>query len=239
MHMKTFKTFLFLLMITITCYSTAIAGNSDETQIRKVTGFNAIKVSTGIDLYLTMGDAEEVKIVADDDIIDDLITEVEDGTLRIYMKRKNWFNWGSGNETRKAYVTVKELEALSASSGSDVESTNTLKGETLEVSCSSGSDVEIDVFYKNLSVDTSSGSDAKLTGKVKTLKVNASSGSDIKAKDLESAICYADASSGSDITVNVSSEFYANASSGADLAYYGNPDIRDIDESSGGDVHQR
>ncbi|MDX8338082.1 head GIN domain-containing protein [Draconibacterium sp. IB214405] len=237
--MKTFKSFLILLMIAVTCYSTALAGNSDETQIRKVKGFNAIKVSTGIDLYLTMGDAEEVKVVADDDIIDDLVTEVENGTLKIYMKRQNWFNWGNGNETRKAYVTVKELEKLSASSGSDVETTNTIEGESLEVSCSSGSDVELDVHYKNLSVDTSSGSDAKLRGKVKTLKVGASSGSDIKAKDLESAICYADASSGSDITVSVSSEIYAHASSGADVAYYGDPEIRDTDESSGGDVHRR
>ncbi|WP_163322461.1 head GIN domain-containing protein [Draconibacterium mangrovi] len=237
--MKTFSKILFLFMIAVTSYGTVLAGHSDETQMRQISGFNAIKVSTGIDLYLTMGNTEEVKVVADDDIIDDLITEVEGGTLKIYMKRNNWFNWGSGNQTRKVYVTVKELNELSASSGSDVESTNTLEGESLEVSCSSGSDLKIEVFYKNLSVDTSSGSDAKLSGKVKTLRVDASSGSDIKASDLESAICYANASSGSDITVSVSSELYANASSGSDINYHGNPEIRDIDESSGGDVSQR
>ncbi|WP_320110805.1 head GIN domain-containing protein [Draconibacterium orientale] len=237
--MKTFSKFLFLVMIAVTSYGTVLAGNRDETQTRQISGFNAIKVSTGIDLYLTMGNAEEVKVVADDDLINDLITEVEGGTLKIYMKRRNWFNWSSGNETRKVYVTVKELKELSASSGSDVESTNTLEGESLEVSCSSGSDLEIDVFYKNLSVNTSSGSDAKLHGKVKTLRVEASSGSDIKAGSLESVICHANASSGSDITVSVSSELYANASSGSDINYHGNPDIRDIDESSGGDVSQR
>ncbi|QIA06729.1 head GIN domain-containing protein [Draconibacterium halophilum] len=237
--MKSFKKIVFLLIIAVTSYGTVIAGNSDETQIRQISGFNAIKVSTGIDLYLTMGNTEEVKVVADDDIIDDLKTEVEDGTLKIYMKRQNWFNWGSGNETRKVYVTVKELKKLSASSGSDVESTNTLEGESLDVSCSSGSDLKIEVYYKNLLVDTSSGSDSKIRGKVKTLRVDASSGSDIKAKDLESAICYANASSGSDITVSVSSEIYAKASSGSDINYHGSPDIRDIDESSGGDVSQR
>ena len=45
---------------------TVLAGN--ETQNRNVKGFNAINVSTGIDLYLTMGNEESVKIVADDDI---------------------------------------------------------------------------------------------------------------------------------------------------------------------------
>ncbi|WP_321348231.1 head GIN domain-containing protein [uncultured Draconibacterium sp.] len=237
--MKTFAKVLFLFMIAVTSCGTVLAGNRDETQTRQISGFNAIKVSTGIDLYLTMGDAEEVTVVADDDIINDLKTEVEGGTLKIYMKRRNWFNWGSGNETRKVYVTVKELNELSASSGSDVESTNTLEGESLDVSCSSGSDLKIEVFYKNLSVDTSSGSDAKLRGKVKTLRVGASSGSDVKAGDLESVICYANASSGSDITVSVSSELYADASSGSDINYHGSPEIREIDESSGGDVSQR
>ena len=236
--MRTFKTLFILILIAAIGINTTFAGNSDKTEVRKVNSFNAIKVSTGIDLYITMGETEKVKIVADDDIIDEIITEVKDGTLRIYMKDNNWFNWGR-NKTRKAYVTVKELVAISASSGSDVRSENTLEGESLKVKASSGSDVEIDIFYKNFSLDTSSGSDAKISGKVKTFKAEASSGSDIKAQELESTICKVRASSGSDITVKVSGELYAKASSGADIRYYGNPDIRDIDESSGGDVKQK
>jgi len=99
--------------------------------------------------------------------------------------------------------------------------------------------VEIDVFYKSVSLDTSSGSDAKLSGKVKTFEAEASSGSDINAQNLESKICKVRASSGSDATVNVSDELYAKASSGADIRYYGNPQHRDTDESSGGDVRRK
>uniref|UniRef100_UPI00321726AB head GIN domain-containing protein n=1 Tax=uncultured Draconibacterium sp. TaxID=1573823 RepID=UPI00321726AB len=237
--MKTFKILFFLILTTVVGINNATAGNSDETQIRNVEYFNAIKVSTGIDLYLTMGNSEEVKIVADDDIIDDLKTEVKDGTLHIYLKKNNnWFNWG-GNQTKKAYVTVRELVALHASSGSDVKSENTIKGESLEVKASSGSDVVLDVFYKNLSVDTSSGSDAKISGRVKTFEAESSSGSDIKAHDLEAKIGKLRASSGSDITATVTDELYARASSGADISYYGNPEIRDTDESSGGDVRRK
>lgn len=236
--MKTFKSLIVLTLLVMLGIGTTLAGNSEETQTRKVDGFNAIKVSTGIDLYLTMGAEEEVKIVADDEIIDEIKTEVKDGTLHIYMKQNNWFNWG-GNKSRKAYVTVKVLEKLHASSGSDVKTENTIKGESLEVKASSGSDVELDVYYKNFSVDTSSGSDARLSGKTKTFKAEASSGSDIKANDLEAQICKVRASSGSDISVNVTDELYARASSGGDIRYSGNPQIRDIDESSGGDVRQR
>ncbi|MEN8118431.1 MAG: head GIN domain-containing protein [Bacteroidota bacterium] len=236
--MKTLKSLIILALVAVVGISTTYAGNSDKKEIRKLKDFNSIKVSTGIDLYLTMGETEEVKIVADDDIIDDLKTEVKNGTLHIYMKQNNWFNW-TGNKTRKAYVTVKELEEIVASSGSDVKSENTLEGESLDVRTSSGSDVDIEVFYKNFSIDASSGSDAEISGKVKFLTAEASSGSDIDAHKLESKICKVRASSGSDITVTVTDELYAKASSGADIRYYGNPQTRDTDESSGGDIRRK
>ena len=235
----TLRTSLFILIFAIGSTLSALAsGNETETQTRNVSGFNAIDVSTGIDLYITMGSTEEVKIVADDEIIDDIKTEVKNGTLHIYMKRNNWFNW-RGNKTRKAYVTVKELVELDASSGSDVESENILEGENFKISASSGSDIELEVHYKNLSLDTSSGSDAELKGKVKNLKLSASSGSDIDASGLESVNCKASASSGSDISLTVTEDLEADASSGADITYHGNPKTRNIDESSGGDVRNR
>ena len=238
--MKTFKKLFAIILLAATAgmYTTAYAGNSDKTELREAKNFNAIKVSSGIDLYLKMGDSEEVKVVADDDLIDKLITEVDDGTLRIYMKKSNWGNWGF-SKTRKVYVTVTELNAIDASSGSDVNSEGTLKGETLKVRASSGSDVSLDVVYKNFSLDTSSGSDARIQGKTKNFEAEASSGSDIKAQDLESVICKVRVSSGSDATVSVSDELYARASSGGDIRYYGNPGIKDINESSGGDVNRK
>ncbi|TNF42764.1 MAG: hypothetical protein EP310_05580, partial [Bacteroidetes bacterium] len=136
--MRTMKTlFIFTFIAFISLNLNAANGDSDQTQIRKVGNFNGIKVSTGIDLYITMGTAEEVKIVADDDIIDKIITEVKGGKLHIYTKQSNnWFNWNGGNQTRKAYVVVKELVSIDASSGSDVKSENTLKGDDLKVSAS-------------------------------------------------------------------------------------------------------
>jgi hypothetical protein len=217
---------------------TALAGNSDKTEIRNVSNFKGIDVSSGIDLFITMGETESVKIVADNDIIDKIVTEVKDGVLRIYLKQNNWFNW-SVNEKRKAYVTIKELNRIEASSGSDVISENTLKGDALKISVSSGSDVNVDVYFKNLDVNASSGSDAKIRGKVKNLTADSSSGSDINAGELESVFCKASASSGSDVTVNVSEELQASASSGADVKYYGNPSVKDINESSGGDVSHK
>lgn len=239
--MKTIQKLTIFILVAVVGINTSVyAGNNDKTEIRDVKNFSEIKVSTGIDLYITMGAGEEVKIVAGDDIIDKIITEVKGDVLHIYMKRgNNWFNRENMNETREAYVMVKELKAIDASSGSDVKSENTLQGESLMVDASSGSDVELDLVYKDVSLGTSSGSDAKISGKAKRFKASASSGSDINARGLETSICYVSVSSGSDATVNVTDELHADASSGGDVIYYGNPKIKDTDESSGGDISQR
>ena len=240
--MKTTKRALFIALMLLTVAFTAVqAGNSKKTEIRKVKNFNAVHVSAGIDLYLKMGETEEVKIVADDGIIDDILTEVKDGTLRIYMKRGNFFNFFNFGSTssRKVYVTVTDLKSIDASSGSDVKSENTLKGDVLKVNSSSGSDVVLDVVYKDVSLDASSGADIKMSGKAKTVRASASSGSDINARNLEAVIGHANASSGADVVVHATGEIYANASSGGDVSYYGNPSVKNIDESSGGDVSQR
>ena len=240
--MKLVRITLSLLIVALFASGTNVfAGKSDKTEIRNVKNFDEIEVSTGIDLYITMGNSESVKVVADDDIIEKVKTEVRGKTLHIYMKNNNWlniFNW-SGNKTRRAYVTLRDLKRINASSGSDVESENTLEGETLDIEVSSGSDVKLDVIYKEISLKSSSGSDARLSGKAKTFRANASSGSDIKARELQSSVCVVNVSSGSDATVSVSDELHANASSGGDVRYYGNPTVVDIDESSGGDVSGR
>lgn len=217
---------------------TKISGNNTETQTRTAESFHAIKVSTGIDLYINQGDVEKIIVEADDDIIDDLKTVVKDGVLKIYMEKKfNWsWNW---NVTRKVYVTVRDLDELHASSGSDVESKGAIQVKDLRIDANSGSDVELELRAEKIYVSTSSGSDAELKGTTEYLEASSSSGSDLDAAELKSKVCKVSASSGADATVYASESIKANASSGGDIRYSGNPSAKDIDESSGGDVYKR
>lgn len=211
---------LFSLMVLTAVFPSIQAANSQKTETRTVNSFNAIDVSSGIDLYLKMGTTEEVKVVADDDVIDDIVTEVKNGTLHIYMEKGNLFNFFNfgRSSARKVYVTVASLKRIHASSGSDVV---------------------LDVVYKNVSLDASSGADIKMSGKAKTVRASASSGGDINARNLEALVVHANASSGADVAVHATGEIYGNASSGGDIGYYGNPSVKNIDESSGGDVSKR
>ncbi len=234
--MKTIRFFTLILFGAVFFQANSIQA-SKET--RSVTGFHGISVSSGIDLYLTQKTTEEVVVEAESDDLDKIITTVEDGILKIYIKQKSWLNMNWNHDHRKVYVSFIKLDKLQASSGSDVSSESALKLDKLNLDASSGSDVKLELEANELIAESSSGSDITLKGKVAVFHVSASSGSDIDAANLESKKCHASTSSGSDIKITVTDELEANASSGGDISYSGNPASKDINESSGGDVYKR
>ncbi|HKJ41196.1 MAG TPA: head GIN domain-containing protein, partial [Sunxiuqinia sp.] len=189
-------TFLLGILMSVN----VMAGNEkSDTQKRDTPSFHGISVTSGIDLYLTQGNSEEVVIKADPDIINDVVTKVENGILHIYLKQKLHWVW---HKERRAYVTFKELDQLDASAGSDVKSQNAFKLDKLEINVSSGADVDLeDLSAESVSLDTSSGADGKLSGKVVHLNCSTSSGADIDCSDLEAEQCTVSASSGADARV--------------------------------------
>jgi len=236
--MKTIKIQNLLLLLLFTGMTISVSAVKEKTksEIRNVGAFSRVHVSSGIDLFLTQGNSQEVRVEADPDLIDKIITKVENGTLKISVRDK--MNWDLGWKlTRKVYVTFVDLEKLDASAGSDVYSQNPFKLKELKISSSSGSDVQIDgLTAEFVSVVTSSGADAKVSGEVIRMFADASSGSDLDCRNLVAEDCEVRASSGSDAIVHVTGSIKARASSGGDVRYAGKPSLRDIDESSGGDV---
>ncbi|MGE5393755.1 MAG: head GIN domain-containing protein [Candidatus Saccharibacteria bacterium] len=235
-----FSTALLMLALFISSGAEASLRN-DGRQTRSVEEFHGISVSSGIDLYLTQKNIQEVRVEADEEDMENLITKVEGGILKIYMKEKSWswFNLGWSHSSRKVYVSFKTLDKLEASAGSDVVSQSALNLTNMELNASSGSDVKLELNADRLNAVSSSGSDIKLTGKANYLQANASSAGDIDATDFQTKRCDASASSGSDLRVYATEQLDANASSGADIAYWGNPARKNINESSGGDVHNK
>lgn len=236
--MKTVKLFALLLFTAFTFHGASLQAAQviNGKQTRQVSGFHGISVSSGIDLQITQKNIEEVIVEADSDDQDKIITKVEDGILKIYMREKSWPSLNWNNKRRKVFVSFKTLDQLQVSAGSDVNAPSALKSDKLNVDVSSGSHVKLELDANELHVETSSGSDVSLNGKATVFHASASSGSDIDAGALESNKCFANASSGSNIKVNVTGELDANASSGGDITYTGNPKTKNVRESSGGDV---
>lgn len=229
-------TYLVLLFTTTSCFvdgMTGIRGSrvvvSEDRNINS--DFESIKVQQGINLYLTQGNSTEISVEADDNIMDLLMTEVNNNELKIYFE-KNVYK----AKARNVYLTTNDISKIRASSGAMVKSENTLTANTLDLDASSGSSMKIYVNANEVTSECSSGADIDVFGKTESFSARASSGSSIDADELESQNAIAKASSGANIDLNVSEKLTAKASSGGDIDFSGNPKEVNKDTSSGGSV---
>ena len=226
------------IVITVALQAYSCIGRGDygpkERELRKVKDFSRIEVSHGIDVYLTMGDKEQVEVEAPEDLLEHLITEVKGEKLKIYFDRS--FNWSNAT---KVFVSARKMEEIETSGGSDLFGENQLKTKDLDLRASGGSDIRLDVSTKNLDVVISGGADIVLSGETEKLTANSSGGSDLKAFDLVVQRANLESSGGSDIKITVEEELNAQASGGSDIEYKGNPYTVDTNTSSSGDIKKR
>ena len=193
--------------------------------------FTKIDASTGVEVIVEQGAATEVEVEVDDNLMEHIVTRVENGTLIVKID-------GNINTMESAIVRVstKTIEGLESSSGATIRSKNTLKGTNLALKSSSGSTINTDLEYEKVSSESTSGSEIKLSGKALTLDTKSSSGSEIDAKDLAANEITAQSTSGSNTTVNPIVLLNAKASSGSSIDYVKEPKKVIKEETSGGSV---
>ncbi|MCX7547240.1 DUF2807 domain-containing protein [Xanthomarina sp. F1114] len=193
--------------------------------------FNSVKVSRGLDVYLTQSNVENLTVEADENLHELITTIVENNQLIISTTD----NIGRSS-SKKILLSFKDLSSIIATSGSDVYTTNTIQAQDIELITTSGSDMELSINATSISCESTSGSDLELMGKTDTFIAEASSGSSIEAEDLITVNAQVKASSGADIVVNTSKKLTATASSGGDIRYVGSPEVLEKSDNVSGSI---
>jgi len=207
--------------------------NAQENKDIAITGFNEVSVSSGIDLYLTQSNSENIRVNAHPDLLKNVLIEKQGNNLIIKYKDNISLKRLIKDQGTKVYVNYKTLQAISASGGSDVVTQNTLKGDKLTLRASGGSDINLNVAVNDMEIQTSGGSDIDIKGSATNMSAQASGGSDIDALEFIVENARVNASGGSDANVHVTKALEANANGGSDISYKGNPSVKKSSDKSG------
>ncbi len=219
------------ISVFVTLMSLCLVAFSQQSEDRKTGSFTAIRSSEGIDVYLKKGTKESIRVKADDIDIEDVITEVSDGTLKIHLKGSNHYR-----ADVTVYVTFVKINDLSASSGSTIIVEDLVEATNLELSSSSAGNIEVKVKAERVKVNCSSAGEVEVSGNTNFLEASSSSAGEVDAYDLDASKVEAKASSGGSVKVNAIKEIDAYASSGGEVRYRGTPDKSSTGSSSGGSI---
>lgn len=243
--------------VTTTRTRTSLTSENNSSYLngeaRNVGTFSGIQVSTGVNVVFKQENTTSVKVIADADKLQYVITKVENGILKVYIDNKGTKSLRFKNLS--VNISSPRMDNIKASSGSNFNVVNSIKENSLSIDVSSGANVTGDFKISNtVDIDTSSGSNVRAGITAGTLMVKASSGSNIAIEgkadsgiiDISSgALCKADglrldnleaeATSGGNLSVNVSARLKVRASSGGLVRYKGRPEIEsNISKTSGG-----
>ncbi|WP_258104274.1 head GIN domain-containing protein [Marinoscillum sp. MHG1-6] len=228
-------------------------GLAQETETRNLSSFDGVAVSTAIEATLTKGSSEEIKIVSEGVALNDIITEVDGGRLKVYIDKSN-----NRRSDVKVYIVYKNLSSLKASSAGSIQVTDkiiisgdfeidvssagdikaSIKADEIDIDASSAGDIKLTVEARSLEADLSSAADVEISGIVEELNVEASSSGEFSGDDLTCNSAELRASSGGSIAVGVKEKLKARASSGGSIIYAGTPKYLDKETSSGGSVRK-
>jgi hypothetical protein len=170
-----------------------------------------------------------------------------------------WWSWKKwGNLNAKAYVSVKDLEAITGSGATNIHLVNKIQSPKLKIKLSGASDLKGDIdggviainltgaseckgqfVAKSISIDGSGASNAELSGTADDLSVEVSGASNAKLYNLNVKGAIVHASGASNANVTVSQLLKAEASGASNINYKGDPNVRENNSSGASNIRHR
>ena len=192
-------------------------------QKRDVSNFNALSVSSAFEVEISVGSTESLEIVAEDQYIDDIITEVRGGTLVIRLRESR--DTRRMRESPKAYLTVKSLERINASGAVALKTRDILKGRKLDLELSGASVLNIEMEVEELYLEASGACVINLEGEAKEQVVKTSGATVYRAYDLESENADIRVSGAGSANVYVTGKLDVHASGASSIRYRGGASV--------------
>jgi hypothetical protein len=207
-----------------------------NASLRTLSGqFDAIKVSGGIDLYLSQSDRPAIAVSASsEDYKEGIKTEIDNGTLKIFYDGEK--SWKKKDRKLRVYVSFSDLKKIDASGACDVLTAGSIASPDLSIHMSGASDFTGQVKVTALKINLSGASDLRISGTAVNVDIISSGASDVKGYELVTDTCTANVSGASDVNITINAELTASASGASDIKYKGNAVIKDKHSSGASSI---
>ncbi len=209
-----------------------IKGSGNVTSVeRKLNGFKSIETKGGFEVIIKKSNDFNVSIEADDNLLDNIITEVIGGKL-IIRNEKSICN----AKELKITLSMPELVGLNCSGASEVITLDKFTSEKFELKCSGASELDLNIDTKLLVSKLNGASELRLKGSADTHAIEMSGASEVKALDFKTQKYAIETKGASSCKISVSEELSVKASGASEIKYSGSPKIISKDVSGASDI---
>lgn len=242
--MKNVKTISVLLSLSFLFCTAAISQNWWKSGIRgeganvshtlDVKNFDGIGLYFSGTVYLKQGSTYSVKVEGQQNIIDNIETEVEGDYWKIKFDRPV-----RKHEGVKIWITMPTLTKAHISGSGNLIGESSFTGlEEVSVGISGSGDIDLELEAKAIESKISGSGNIELGGSSGSFSIKISGSGDVKAYDLNTGSCNVRISGSGDCQVDVSEQLEVSISGSGDVYYKGRPKVK-AKVSGSGDVAAR
>lgn len=214
--------FLFLsitILLVLNSACTTIEGTGPlVSQKRNTIEFNGVTLDMNANVYLIQGDTPSVIIRSQQNIADEIITEMDGSNLVIKTK-----NSISTNEPIELWLTLKNIEEIELNGSGSITSESSFKTEKTSIDISGSGKVSLVLMNEKLDVSLNGSGDLILTGKVTTAELEVTGSGNILASECYIDDCDVTVSGSGMAKLHVSEKLTSNINGSGSVHYLGNP----------------
>ncbi|WP_264846232.1 head GIN domain-containing protein [Capnocytophaga catalasegens] len=237
--MRQLFTFLFIAISTVSCgqvFSKKDNGNI-QTENRKVEAYTQVANIGSLDVILTEGTMGEIRVEASDNILEYILTTVQNGELTIKLDPK--YNYALKHKAM-VYVPINsDLRKILQSGSGDIEMKHQLEVDKLECELVGSGDVKINVKANQLSLKIVGSGDIETKGSAIQLQTEVIGAGDVMAKKLIATNAKAIVNGSGDTVIFVTEKVEASILGAGDIIISGNPKTRDTKVLGVGDIRYK
>ena len=213
-----------------------VSGNGNMvSDSRKTSDYDNILLVGSLDVQIISGKEGALKVEAESNLQEFIITEVKNGKLKISVKEGVSLD-PSRNMIIKITVPVETISELSLTGSGDIYNKGVLKSSDLKLNVVGSGDMVLNLDVQELSGAITGSGDVKLIGTTDSLTCKVTGSGDFMAFDLNAINVEAAVMGSGDIAVSANQSLKARVSGSGDISYRGNPEKQDFKTSGSGAI---
>ncbi|APG59392.1 head GIN domain-containing protein [Christiangramia salexigens] len=237
--MKNFFLLVCICFLSVSCINAQwggqkIKGNGEMiSETRTTDSYDHVKLVGSMNVQLVKGREGKILVEAEKNLQQYIITEVNDGALRI--SSKEGYNL---SPTEKILITVpfENLNEISLTGSGNLWTKDEIISSKLQIHVTGSGNMKLELKVDDLDGKITGSGDIKLKGYSNYLDCTVTGSGDFEAYDLQAENVEAKISGSGDILVFVKKSLKASVYGSGDIIYKGNPEKQDFKSSGSGKV---
>lgn len=218
------------LLATLTACTPFVTAGDTLTEERDIDDASSVVLRSGGEVDVRLGDEPALTVTGGENVLERLVTEVDDGRLEIAIRRGPII---IGDRDLRIDVTVTSLESV-VINGSGTVRAEFGDADDVSVQISGSGDIQADdLAATSVRAGISGSGDIDLAGRTDSLVTEVSGSGDIDASDLEAGTAQVVVSGSGNVSVNARDELDVTISGSGDVRYSGRPQVRSSISGSG------